>query len=209
MRLVANDLPAAEAVLRPYLKRTADRCRRDPHDGRAGRARRPAGGLRENLLRRALELAPGFTAARANLATVLYKQNRPPRRSPSWSRSSARARRSGHSSLKAAALGRIGGHDEALATYRKLLEPARRQAKLWMSYGHILKTVGEQATASPPTATRSSSSPRWARPGGAWPTSRPSGSTMPTSPRWKPRLKRRGPEPRGPLPPPFRARQGA
>ena len=30
----------------------------------------------ENLLRRALELAPGFTAARANLATVLYKQNR-------------------------------------------------------------------------------------------------------------------------------------
>jgi len=30
----------------------------------------------ENLLRRAVDLAPGFGAARANLATVLYKQNR-------------------------------------------------------------------------------------------------------------------------------------
>jgi Flp pilus assembly protein TadD len=30
----------------------------------------------ETLLRRALELAPGFVAARANLASLLYRQNR-------------------------------------------------------------------------------------------------------------------------------------
>ena len=55
----------------------ADRRRRDPDDGRA--CRRGSAAIRdaENLLRRALELAPAFAPARANLATVLYKQNRP------------------------------------------------------------------------------------------------------------------------------------
>ena len=50
----------------------------------------------------------------------------------------------GHSSLKAAALGRIGGHDEALGLYRILIEARPDEPKLWMSFGHILKTVGEQ-----------------------------------------------------------------
>jgi len=143
--LVDNDLPTAESILRPYLKRR-------PTDvaairmmaelaARIGRYRDS-----ENLLRRALELAPGFTAARANLATVLYKQNRHGDAVAELERIEREGSANlGHISLKAAALGRIGGHEEALALYRVLLDARPNEPRLWMSFGHILKTVGEQA----------------------------------------------------------------
>ncbi len=97
----------------------------------------------ENLLRRALELAPTFTAARANLATVLYKQNKPAEAVAELEAIEREGRSNdGHASLKAAALGRIGGHEEALALYREILDKRPDEPKLWMSFGHILKTVG-------------------------------------------------------------------
>src|SRR3954471_16969781 len=74
--LLDNDLPVAERVLRPRLSEK-------PTDVAAIRMMAELAGRlgrypdAEKLLRRALELAPGFTAARANLATVLYRQNRP------------------------------------------------------------------------------------------------------------------------------------
>ena len=143
--LSANDLPTAEGLLRPYLKRR-------PTDVAAIRmmaelaARVGRLGDSENLLRRALELAPGFTAARANLATVLYKQNRASDAIAELKRIEQEGRADlGHASLKAAALGRIGGHEEALLLYRQLLEARPGEPKLWMSYGHILKTIGKQA----------------------------------------------------------------
>lgn len=142
--LAGNDLPVAESLLRPYLKRR-------PTDVAAIRmmaelaARIGRLADAENLLRRALELAPAFTAARANLATILYKQNKP---SEAIAELEAIEREGaanlGHSSLKAAALSRIGGHDEALALYRTILDARPDEPKLWMSFGHILKTVGEQ-----------------------------------------------------------------
>ena len=49
-----------------------------------------------------------------------------------------------HANLKAAALGRIGGYDEAIALYEQLTRRFPDHAKLWMSYGHMLKTVGRQ-----------------------------------------------------------------
>jgi tetratricopeptide (TPR) repeat protein len=143
--LATNDLPTAESLLRPYLKQ-------HPTDVAAIRmmaelaARIGRLADSENLLRRALELAPGFTAARANLATVLHKQQRS---SEAIEELEAIERDGafnlGHASLKAAALGRIGGHEEALGLYRTLLDHRPDETKLWMSYGHILKTVGEQA----------------------------------------------------------------
>ena len=140
-----NRLSDAEPLLRAHLKA-------DPFDvaairmmaelaGRIGRYKDA-----ENLLRRALELAPDFGAARANLATCLYRQNK-----------SAEAiaeldlvlfedpENIGHSNLKAAALGRIGGFDEAIDLYEQILKSAPNQPKVWMSYGHMLKTVGRQA----------------------------------------------------------------
>jgi tetratricopeptide (TPR) repeat protein len=143
--LAENDLPTAEAILRARLKR-------QPTDvpairmmaelaARVGRLTDS-----ENLLRRALELAPGFTAARANLATILYKQNKASAAIAELEQIERQGSANlGHASLKAAALGRIGGHEEALALYQMLLDARPRDPRLWMSYGHILKTVGEQA----------------------------------------------------------------
>jgi tetratricopeptide (TPR) repeat protein len=143
--LADNDLPTAEAILRPRLKRR-------PTDvpairmmaelaARVGRLTDS-----ENLLRRALELAPGFTAARANLATILYRQNKASAAIAELEQIERQGSANlGHASLKAAALGRIGGHEEALALYQMLLDARPRDPRLWMSYGHILKTVGEQA----------------------------------------------------------------
>lgn len=140
--LAVNDLPVAESLLRPYLKRR-------PTDVAAIRMMAELAARigrmvdSENLLRRALELAPAFSAARANLATILYKQNRAAEAIAELETIEREGvAHLGHTSLKAAALGRIGGHDEALALYRTILDQRPDEPKLWMSYGHILKTVG-------------------------------------------------------------------
>jgi tetratricopeptide (TPR) repeat protein len=99
----------------------------------------------EALLRRALELTPDFGAARANLATVLYKQNRFPEALEHLNAVLAEGGdKPVQQNLKAAALGRIGGYEEAVALYQELTTRFPDHAKLWMSYGHMLKTVGHQ-----------------------------------------------------------------
>ncbi|WP_298200317.1 sulfotransferase [Novosphingobium sp.] len=140
-----NDLPRAEPLLREHL-------REDPFDvaairmfaelaGRIGRYRDA-----ENLLRRALELSPAFTPARANLALVLYRQNRAEEALQELDRVIAEdPDNPGHANLQAAAYGRTGDFDEALALYPRVLEQAPAQPRVWMSYGHMLKTVGRQA----------------------------------------------------------------
>jgi len=142
--LVANDLAAAEPILR-------NRLRRDPLDvpairmmaELAARVGRPADS--ESLLRRALELAPGFDAARANLATLLYRQHRAAEALALLDQMAAAGDPSdAHHNLRAAALGRLGGYDEAIAIYRDVLERHPGQAKLWMSLAHLLRTVGDQ-----------------------------------------------------------------
>jgi tetratricopeptide (TPR) repeat protein len=142
--LLDNRLDEAEPVLR-------NRLRENPFDvaairmlaelaGRLGR-----NGDAEKLLRRALELAPAFTAARANLATVLHRQNR----TNDALAELDRLRRDdpdnpGHANLRAAVLGRVGEFDEAITLYEQVLAKADRQPKIWMSYGHALKTVGRR-----------------------------------------------------------------
>jgi tetratricopeptide (TPR) repeat protein len=141
--LVDNDLAAAEHVLRPRLKAK-------PTDVAAIRMMAELAGRlgryqdAENLLRRALELAPAFAPARANLATVLYKQNRPAEAIAELDRLQG-ADREANRNLEAAALGRIGSYEEAIGLYEQVLARFPGQAKVWMSYGHILKTVGRQA----------------------------------------------------------------
>ncbi len=140
-----NRLSDAEPLLRTHLKE-------DPFDvaairmmaelaGRIGRYKDA-----ENLLRRALELAPDFGAARANLATCLYRQNKPAEAIAELDRVLIDDPENiGSANLKAAALSRIGGFDEALDLYQQVLKAAPNQPKVWMSYGHMLKTVGRQA----------------------------------------------------------------
>ena len=146
--LFDNQLDKAEPLLRARLKD-------NPYDVLAIRmlaelaARIGRLADSETLLQRALELAPGFGAARANLATILYKLNRPSEAIDQLDRlidddGSARETYEDVSlrNLKAAALSRIGGFDEAIALYETVLAKAKEQPKVWMSYAHILKTVG-------------------------------------------------------------------
>jgi tetratricopeptide (TPR) repeat protein len=142
--LVENDLPAAEPLLRAHL-------REKPTDaaairmmaelaGRLGRL-----GDAETLLRRALALAPAFSAARANLATILYRQNRTAEALAELDLLLAReGDHAGHQNLKAAVLGRLGSYEEAIDLYERVLGKIPGQPKVWMSYGHALKTVGRQ-----------------------------------------------------------------
>ncbi|MBU1378486.1 MAG: sulfotransferase [Alphaproteobacteria bacterium] len=100
----------------------------------------------ENLLARCVELAPGFTAARHNYATVLYRQNKSQAAIAETDRLLADdPGNPGYRNLKAAALARIGEYDQAIALYALVLTDQPRQPKVWMSYGHALKTVGRQA----------------------------------------------------------------
>jgi tetratricopeptide (TPR) repeat protein len=76
---------------------------------------------------------------------VLYKQNRPAEAIAELDllpRDDGSA--AGSQNLKAAALGRIGSYEEAITLYEQVLARLPNQPKVWMSYGHALKTVGRQ-----------------------------------------------------------------
>jgi tetratricopeptide (TPR) repeat protein len=142
--LVDNDLPAAERLLKPYLAA-------HPTDVAAIRllaevaARLGRFADSEMLLARCLELAPGFTAARLNHATVLHRQNRSVEAVAELDRLLAQDERNpAYRSLRAAARVRIGEYDAAIADYEIVLASHPDQPKAWMSYGHALKTVGRQ-----------------------------------------------------------------
>ncbi|MFM9936165.1 MAG: sulfotransferase [Novosphingobium sp.] len=145
--LAMNDnlLHEAEPLLRALLKE-------NPFDVRAIRLFAELAGRigrytdAENLLRRAIELAPDFTPARANLALVLYRTNRASEALEELARVTAEdPYNPSNANLQAAAFGRIGEFDEALALYAQVLKDAPNQPKVWMSYGHMLKTVGNLA----------------------------------------------------------------
>ncbi|ACG79416.1 FOG: TPR repeat domain protein [Phenylobacterium zucineum HLK1] len=145
--LSENRLAAAEQILRGVLKAR-------PTDVAAIRMLAETG-MRlgryddaEKLLARCLELAPGFTAARHNYATVLYRNNKPVEAIGQLDLLLAgEADNPAYLNLKAAALGRIGEYEGAIELYARVLRTHARHPKTWMSYGHALKTVGRQADA--------------------------------------------------------------
>jgi len=143
--LVEDRLAEAERALRAILKAR-------PTDVAAIRMLAEAG-MRmgryeeaEKLLARCVELAPGFTPARHNYATVLYRHNKPVEAIGQLDRLLAEdPRNPAYLNLKAAALGRIGEYEGAIDLYAQVLKDHPRHPKTWMSYGHALKTVGRQA----------------------------------------------------------------
>jgi len=143
--LCENRIPEAESLLRQHL-------RQFPTDVAAIRmfaevaARLGRLADAENLLARCLELAPGFTAARQNYALVLHRQNKTTEALAEIERLLAADPRNPSSrNLKAAALNRIGEYEQSLALYAEMLAEYPKQARMWMSYGHALKTAGQQA----------------------------------------------------------------
>jgi len=143
--LCENRIPEAEALLRRHL-------RQFPTDVAAIRmfaevaARLGRLVDAENLLARCLELAPSFTAARQNYALVLHRLNKTTEALAEIDRLLATDPRNPASrSLKAAVLNRLGEYEQSLALYAEVLAEYPKQAKIWMSYGHALKTAGQQA----------------------------------------------------------------
>ena len=143
--LLDNELAVAEHVLRPRLKaRPTDVAAIRMMAELAARLGRYVDS--ENLLRRALELAPAFAAARSNLATMLYKQNRLAEALAELARLEVDEGNddAGRQNLKAAALGRLGSYEEAIDLYGQVLERQPGQPRVWMSLGHVLKTIGRR-----------------------------------------------------------------
>jgi len=145
LALAENRIPDAELQLREHLKR-------HPTDVLAIRmlaevaARIGRTHDAENLLKRCVELAPGFRIARQNYAMVLHRQNK-------WSEALQEVdhllvdepSNPGLRNLKAAVLNRIGEYDASIELYRAVLRDYPNQPKVWMSLGHALKTANHTA----------------------------------------------------------------
>lgn len=98
----------------------------------------------EHLLRRALELAPAFGAARANLATLLYRSGRAAQALDELAQLKAHQPQFNADNFRAAVHNRLGEFQEALAIYEDALAANPNQPALWMSLGHVRKTLGER-----------------------------------------------------------------
>lgn len=141
--LCNNELPQAETLLRAHLKRS-------PGDvaairmfaevaGRLGRYQDA-----EQLLQRCLEIAPGFQAARYDYAVVLNRQGKAAAAVDEVERLLAlEPCNPGYRNLQAVILAKIGDLRESIRIYAELLAVHSRQAKIWISYGHVLAAAGE------------------------------------------------------------------
>ena len=145
--LCGNKLPAAETLLRAHLQQK-------PTDVAAIRmlaevaARLSRYGDAEKLLTRCLELAPSFTPARLQLAFVLNRAGKAPEALAQVDRLLGTAPLNpAYRNLKASVLVRLGEVDAAAELYHGVLEEYAGHPKVWMSYGHALKSAGKTRAA--------------------------------------------------------------
>jgi predicted Zn-dependent protease len=143
--LCDNRIPEAEALLRRHLLE-------HPTDIAAIRmfaevaARLGRYHDAENLLARCLELAPGFHGARHNYAVALYRQGKHACALPQVEQLRAiEPGNANYRSLEAAVLAGIGEYSRAIDIYVDVLKQYPNQAKIWLSYGHALKTAGHSS----------------------------------------------------------------
>ncbi|MGE0032129.1 MAG: sulfotransferase [Steroidobacteraceae bacterium] len=139
-----NDIPQAERLLKAHLfevptdvpairmlAEVAMRCGRD-EDAR-------------KLLERCLELAPDFAPARYQFALLLQRRNDPSAALVEAERLlAAEPRNPGYRNLVAVILSRIGEYERSSRIYADLVREYPANAKIWHSYGHVLKTAGRQ-----------------------------------------------------------------
>lgn len=140
--IAAGELAKAEGLLRPFVHDNPSDVNGIRMLGEVGMA---LGALRDadNLLARAVELAPDYDAARYAWANALYKRHR-------YADALAQLEvllgkepeNAAWLTLKAANLVEINEHAAALPLFERILElhPEHRQAHL--SYGHALRAVG-------------------------------------------------------------------
>jgi len=139
--LVDNKLPVADARLRTHLAtHPTDVAALRMLAEVAARLRRYTDA--QELLERCLKLAPSFDAARHNYAVVLNRQSKPAAALAQVERLLAKEPHNpGYRNLQAAILAHLGDYAASIQIYEKVLEEFPRQPKIWMSYGHALKTA--------------------------------------------------------------------
>lgn len=142
--MLKNDIPMAEGLLKNYLKQA-------PTDVAAIRMLAEVavrcGHVEdaEKLLVRCLELAPTFAAARYNYAVLLHRRNKSSEALAEVDRLLTLEPRSpSYRNLGAVILSRIGEYARSSQIYAQLLREYPANAKVWLSYGHVLKTEGRQ-----------------------------------------------------------------
>jgi len=143
LALGEDRLAVAERLLRDHLGR-------HPTDVAAIRMLAEAGtrlgryGDAEALLARCLELAPSFIGARHNYAIVLYRQQKPAAVAQIEYLLAHDPHDPGYRNLMAAALAMIGDYARSIEVYEGVLAEYPVQPKVWLSYGHSLKTAGRR-----------------------------------------------------------------
>ncbi len=137
-----NDVPRAERLLKDYLHDS-------PTDVPAIRMlaevamRVGRNDDARNLLVRALELAPGFMPARYQLAMLLHRRNEPAEALAEVERLlAADPRNPGYRNLAAVIYSRVGEYERSSRLYAELVREYPANSKVWLSYGHVLKTEG-------------------------------------------------------------------
>jgi len=150
--------PAANALFEDDLARAEQLLRRQldaqPDDAQGLRllaevfGRQSRWGDAELLLGRCLELDPGLDGARFSYATALFHQQMAVQALPHVEQLMAKdPEDAAYRNLLAACLGLIGEHDRVNAIYQDLLEQFPTQPRLWLNYGHALRTVGRRTEA--------------------------------------------------------------
>ncbi len=139
--LVENKLPVAETLLRKHLQaHPTDIAALRMLAEIAARLRRYADAA--TLLEQCLELAPSFDAARHNYAIVLNRQANSAAALREIERLLAKEPRNpAYRNLQAAILAGLGDYADSIAVYEAVLKEFPNQPKVWMSYGHALKTA--------------------------------------------------------------------
>jgi Tfp pilus assembly protein PilF len=139
-----NDIPQAEQLLKahlheaptdvPAIRMLAEVAMRVGRDEDA-----------KSLLERAIELAPGFMPARYQLAVLLHRRNDASGALAEIERLLAvDPHNPGYRNLAAVILARVGEYKRSSRMYADLVKEYPTNAKIWLSYGHVLKTEGRQ-----------------------------------------------------------------
>jgi tetratricopeptide (TPR) repeat protein len=143
--LCENRIAIAESLLRAHLKQhpTDVPALRMLAEVAARLRRYPDAAL---LLERVLELAPSFLPARHNYAVILNRQRKPgPALAQVQKLIDADPVNPGYRTLKATIASSVGDYHTALELYEGVLADYPNSARVWMSYGHALKTTNRQS----------------------------------------------------------------
>jgi tetratricopeptide (TPR) repeat protein len=145
--LADNRLDAAAVILRRHLEQA-------PHDVAALRLLADAANRwgdeaeAERRLRQCLELAPGYAAARADLARILHAQQRSAEVLSLIDRLLTQDPHNGeYLGLKAFTLPLLGRMDEGIALLKQTIAQQPSEGGLWVLYGHLLREIGQRTQA--------------------------------------------------------------